>query len=416
MLTGNNGILTQANKAALETRGASVEEAKDIWEANKAMDKNTSNPTAQTLAELVADLEKQGLLINDEPEQVLTNGQVTIGSRTIVFDSSAPTLVEMFEQAQVDGCTNEDGTCTREDHLHIGDYVDYKNPTSGSYPVTEAKSGVSGIGNQIYSIANNQLNWRVLGIDESTGGLKLIAGSPMKLDDIEGKDDPYLYLYGAEAYEYGPDEMNAIGTLYKNQYASSARSINMEDINQVTGVTEQRIPEVNLDMYYEGDYGEIQYGYPYGPINNQYTPESWINGEQRTTVQGTVNGYYYTVNGKVASDAPSVDLSNTRAYNMLFDNTEYQQGKAYWVASPGVCAKSDFAGFGPAMVRIFGDVAFAGTRYTFYSSGDGNNNSLAVRPVVILKSDVTSENIPKIADKTEEIWNYDSGGSGGVTQ
>lgn len=68
------------------------------------------------------------------------------------------------------------------------------------------------------------------------------------------------------------------------------------------------------------------------------------------------------------------------------------------------------------MVRIFGDVAFAGTRYTFYSSGDGNNNSLAVRPVVILKSDVTSENIPKIADKTEEIWNYDSGGSGGVTQ
>ena len=116
MLTGDNGILTQANRAALETRGASVEEAKDLWEANEAMDDSTSNSTAQSLEELVADLEKQGLLINDEPEQVLTTGQVTIGSRTIVFGTEGPTLADMF-------C--DDLNCTDETHLHIGDYVDY---------------------------------------------------------------------------------------------------------------------------------------------------------------------------------------------------------------------------------------------------------------------------------------------------
>ena len=34
-LTGENGILTRANDAKVETRGAAVEEEKDLWKANK---------------------------------------------------------------------------------------------------------------------------------------------------------------------------------------------------------------------------------------------------------------------------------------------------------------------------------------------------------------------------------------------
>ena len=112
MLTGENGILTQAQNAKEETRGAAVEEAKNLWEANKSLDENTGSSTAQSLEKLVADLESQKLLINDEPNQVLTTGQVTIGSRTIVFGSNAPTLVEMFKNAQ--SCDKTDGTCTDE--------------------------------------------------------------------------------------------------------------------------------------------------------------------------------------------------------------------------------------------------------------------------------------------------------------
>lgn len=409
MLTGDNGILTQANRAALENRGAAVEEAKDLWETNKTLDKNISNSTAQSLAELVADLEEQGLLIDDEPEQVLTTGQVTIGSRTIVFGLNAPTLVEMFEQAQKDGCTNEDGTCTREDHLHIGDYVDYKNPTSGSYSVTEAKSGVGGIGNQTYSVANNQLNWRVLGIDESTDGLKLVAGSPMKLDDIEGKEDPYLYLYGAEAYVYGPDEMNAIGALYKNQYASSARSINMEDINQALGITDEEQIKANNAMAASGI---IQYGEQYGPFENQYTPESYLSGPTRTTVGGTVSAYAYFI----GNEEGMIQSTNSRLNSMLFDSVKLGSQKAYWVAGRGAYAVvgGDGAFFGPGAVFENEDFSRAGLGYSaFYSSGSRSSGGLAVRPVVVLKSDVTSENVPKIADKTEETWNYDSEGSGG---
>lgn len=120
----------------------------------------------------------------------------------------------MFRKAETEGCKNLDGSCTNEEHLHIGNYVDYKNPTSRSYTVTAEKSGWSE--NQTYDVAKNQLNWRVLGIDETTGELKLIAGSPMKKDNAK---NPYFDMYGAEAYEYGPSEMDKVGALYKNEYA-----------------------------------------------------------------------------------------------------------------------------------------------------------------------------------------------------
>ena len=37
------------------------------------------------------------------------------------------TLLAMYQKAVEDKCTNSDGICTNAEHLHIGDYVDYKN-------------------------------------------------------------------------------------------------------------------------------------------------------------------------------------------------------------------------------------------------------------------------------------------------
>lgn len=401
-LTGENGILTRASEASIETRGASVEEAKNLWKTNVEADKQTSTNTAQTLDELLEDLEKQKLLTSDEVKTVKETGQVTIGSRTIVFGTSEATLVEMFKKAQEDGCTNEDGTCTNEDHLHIGDYVDYKNPTSGSYTITSDKSGIEA--EQIYSVSSNQLNWRVLGIDEETGGLKLIAGSPMKLDAIDGKDDPYLYLNGAEAYVYGPDEMNKIGALYKNEYAQTARSINIEDINQAVGITTEEQIKENNALVTMND--AIQYGEKYGPFASQWTPEDWLKADQPTsTVSGTVDAYAYII----GEESGMVNVENTRLKNMLFNNVEYQVGKAYWVASRGAYAYSgvDCAYFGPGVVDGENGMTGAGVGYdTSYSYGLEYGRGFAVRPVVVLKSDITKDQINKIADKVEEDWQF----------
>ena len=93
MLTGENGILTKSKDSEIETRGASVQEARDLWKTNQEADKHTEDKTAQTLEELLNDLVNQDLLTENEKDQIIGNdekgieakGEITIGSRTIQF-------------------------------------------------------------------------------------------------------------------------------------------------------------------------------------------------------------------------------------------------------------------------------------------------------------------------------------------
>ncbi len=91
---------------------------------------------------------------------------------------------------------------------------------------------------------------------------------------------------------------------------------------------------------------------------------------------------------------------------MLFDNVEFQQGAAYWLASRGVNANSDIAGFGPGVVGDGDGSVRAGTGYMFNSRGFEYEHCAGVRPVVSLKSAITEKEVPRIGDKTEERWNF----------
>ena len=343
-------------------------------------------------------------------------------------------LLAMYRQAVAETCDNADGNCTNPNHLHIGDYVNYVEPTSGSYPVTSEKSGMKTSNSttdypitddmeQTYTLSatKNNVNWRVLGIDKTTGGVKLIAADPIERDAIEGVSDPYLYLYGAEAYVNGPTEMNNICEMYLNPtYATKARSVNMDDIDEVTGIiTDDQKKATNFWTLQ----GSLQLGETYS-FDNQYTPERWIEKKGKgETIKGTkisdkVTGYAYPVfktqeeaeaaASELGSLTPVV-LSNRRAYNMLFDNTNYGEQAPYWLASRGVVAFSGYAGFGPGFVDTDGGLTGAFSAYDFFdSTGDAYDVCLAVRPVVILKSGVLASAVPKIADQ-DSTWTYGQG-------
>ena len=334
-------------------------------------------------------------------------------------------LLAMYQKAQKENCDNADGKCNDATHLHIGDYVDYKNPTSGTAEVTSTESGLYGKdsnGNETVNITQtytlsttkNNVKWRVLGIDSETGGLKLIAADPIERDANsalltavnKSSENNLLYLKGAESYVYGPTAMNKIGAMYLNStYAIKARSVTMDDVNEVTGVTTpEEIKKVNILA------GEDiqQYGTSFS-FENQYTPKLWLEiGEKADatkaiTVDGDgegtkgVTGYAYYVNSTNA-DIPSAKMTNTRAYDLIFKGVDT---KPYWLASRGVLANSENAVFGPAFVD-FDDVgAIAGVdNVLFGSTGYENGVGLAVRPVVILKSDVMATDVAKIADPT----------------
>ena len=292
-------------------------------------------------------------------------------------------LLAMYQKAQKESCDNADGKCNDATHLHIGDYVDYKNPTSGTAEVTSAESGVYGNdsnGNatvnitQTYTLSTtkNNVKWRVLGIDSETGGLKLIAADPIERDANsalltavnKNSEDNLLYLKGAESYVYGPTAMNKIGAMYLNStYATKARSATMDDVNEVTGVTTpEEIKKVNILTAQ----GIRQYGTSFS-FKNQYTPKLWLeigkkeDATKAVTVDGDgegtkgVTGYAYYVNSTNA-EITSAKMTNTRAYDLLFKGADT---KPYWLASRGVIAFSEGAAFGPAGVGIVGDGAIA---------------------------------------------------------
>ena len=84
-LTGENGILTRASEADVETRAASVEERKNLWKTEKQTDNYVGENTAQTLEELLDDLEGEDLITAEERTKIEETGHVVIGSKDISF-------------------------------------------------------------------------------------------------------------------------------------------------------------------------------------------------------------------------------------------------------------------------------------------------------------------------------------------
>ena len=149
-LTGDNGILTKAVQAKDATRGGEVKDYVRMAVAENVMAERT-NGTKRTRAEVISELSTQGKLTAEEvakltdeenPVDIITIGGIDINFGELGSASGKLTLAEMYDKAVADGCTNENGNCTDpEHHLHIGDYVDYKNPTSGSKRANATDTG-----------------------------------------------------------------------------------------------------------------------------------------------------------------------------------------------------------------------------------------------------------------------------------
>lgn len=409
MLSGENGILSRAMQAKEATRAGEVQEAVKL-----AITKNKAEYVGgekQTKAEVISILQEEGKLKSEEVAELENGDVIEIGGITIDFSALdtgdlSNTLVAMYRNGE--GCTVEN--CTEPTHLHIGDYVNYTNPTSGEWTVPAGELG--GEAPQTYLISQNQLNWRVLGI-EGTGNsayIKLIAGSPMKKSNANksGTDEsnPYLYMNGAKSYINAVEQLNKICAICKNDtLATKAESVTLDDIDKLTGVTTDDLKrQYNIDIYLGNN---KNYGDEFS-FSDQYTPLNWLaSTKTTTTVSGNVSGYYYTINQQVSEGVPYVTMSNTRIYNMLFDNLNYSSGKDYWLASVGIFAGPLNAGYGPACVSRENGFVNAGHRGMFYSyNGDENEKTYAVRPVVSLKPGVTNEQCSKTTDKIETTWNY----------
>ena len=140
MLTGDNGILTRAGEAKEETRGTAVQEERDLWILEKEMNNYSEHSTEESLEELLTRIVSQGNLTEDEKEIILGTGQITIGSRTIIFGEGDEDYI-VIENAQGDGKLSEgDGSEQNpykiqsiEDLVTLSNNVDSGETYSGKF-------------------------------------------------------------------------------------------------------------------------------------------------------------------------------------------------------------------------------------------------------------------------------------------
>lgn len=441
-LTGNNGILSQAQKASEETKIAEEKEQIGLaWNGATAVKQGQGAITASDIESQlsqngVTNAEVSGDIVvkfEDEDGTSRWYKLENVGTITGPYDSeeevpTAMTLIAMYNQAITDNCTNEDGLCTREDHLHIGDYVNYKPANNAPCTVDRNKTGMDF--DQTYNVDSN-LKWRVLGLDEKTGNVKLIAETIVKDEaittymDYPIENTPYFDIGGAAAYVYGPDEMDKIAELYYNEeYAEEARSIKIEDINEAVRMTDGK---GNLDEEKVKQYNALvpivnalQYGEKYGPFENQWTPEDWVKEDKPTSSVGSrpedkITGYAYIIGNNTGistqgevdppdfENLPMITIENQTLKSLLFDNTEFGTGNSYWLASSGVIVRSfeDYASFGPGGVANSNGMTTATTLSNAFDSVGTEipySGYAGIRPVVILKSNINKDQIQKVTE------------------
>ena len=410
MLTGQNGILKRAQEANESTRGGDVQETVSLEALNNEQAKYLGG-TQKTRSEVIEELHTKGKLTNEEVAALENNDSITIGGITIDFSilgKKGKTLVQAFI----------------DNEIKVGDYITNYNTTlnnaNAEAKLTTEETGFDG-GTQTYKV-NANTTWRVLGLNEDKTQLIITTGSPIKKEmnsaaTEDWKKNPYLYLDKAEGWYNTNDELvsnnilDKVCGIYAGKYASTTKSMRIEDINLALGLT---LDKSNNKLYKTADTSKTEiaeyqgfFGTNYTYKIGDYAPENYLKAKYPTkytnlankkagnSVAGTAFMYQYT-------SANIVDKSS-KLYEVLFDGTEgSSNGKSYWLASSGVGVNgSDFCGFGPG--AVYGGNAGTGIGL-FDSFGASNAVWLAVRPVVYLQSGVTVDDLSVSSTGKEEKW------------
>lgn len=410
MLTGQNGILKRAQEANESTRGGDVQETVSLEAQNNEQAKYLGG-TQKTRSEVIEELHTKGKLTNEEVAALENSDSITIGGITIDFSilgKKGKTLVQAF----------------LDNEIKVGDYIINYNTTlnnaNAEAKLTTEETGFDG-GTQTYKV-NANTTWRVLGLNEDKTQLIITTGSPIKkeMDSAATEDwkkNPYLYLDKAEGWYNTNDELvsnnilDKVCSIYAGKYASTTKSMRIEDINLALGLT---LDKSNNKLYKTADTSKTEiaeyqgfFGTNYTCKIGDYAPENYLKAKYPTkytnlankkagnSVAGTAFMYRYT-------SANIVDQSS-KLYEVLFDGTEgSSNGKAYWLASSGVdVVGSAFCRFGPGAVLE----GYAGPGCALFSSvGVSVASWLAVRPVVYLQSGVTVDDLSVSSTGREEEW------------
>ncbi len=218
MLTGENGILTQAMEAEIENRAGTVEDERNLWINLQYTAKYGEDVGFETIEQITKRLWESKFLTDAEynngdltdPERDadgnLTRCKAVIGKRVIEF-------------YYIGAVSSGDGTTppTENQEFEIGDYVAYI-PQSDIKEYTEMQ--YESEGNSYLVEQNSSTAWRILDIN-TDGTIDLVS------DQSVGTIDLALGSYSN--FIYYLNDMASV--LYSNEiFGATARNLNLEDL------------------------------------------------------------------------------------------------------------------------------------------------------------------------------------------
>jgi len=398
-LTGENGILTQANKAKTETdeKGALEEVQLEVM-GSFDNNGNYSSSLAKTNLEnnLKATVADKG------------NGKLKVEYKGYTFNVDINGDVKI--KSNID-----------YSKLKVGDYVDY-HPDDVETAYDKFGETYSGYANGNIG-QNDSLGWRILNINEDEDTIELISDKPTSTT---------VLFKGARGYNNGVALLNDYcKTMYSNKSKEAvARSLNIEDIQDKMRVNEATGKKA-YESYSSGTGTVYKTGtYPYS--SNKWYPLQWkqdngIEGEskpknpessdiisyasednakaQETSGDLTVTQtYWYLGSSDMSSNFESADTRDiTKANSMYYELLCNNGSSDYWLASRYVNTySSSYADFG---LHFVGGGDVNGIIMFYSDSRASYGNGRCVLPVVSLPSNVIDLNTDYVSVGK---WNLNS--------
>jgi len=348
MLTGENGILTQAQTAKEQTELAEQEELERLLENEYQIAKYTGEATG-SYEEYVLK-EKYNLEIGDY----------------VAYDP----------------------TKDAEGNAITASYTSYSYAMASADKNEGRTSGYTE--NQTYSVSDVTTGWRVLGFEN--GKVKLISADPIAAA---------YNLYGEWGYRDSVEELHAICSIYGNgKGASSAKSIDEEDIYNLSGYTPvypagtQKF-RVGTKYYYNGkntiessiDGGNTWY-YPTNINTCRYydnTTKQFVDLVSEKTIEISGNIYSHSFDnvfkaGQISENSKNIlkDMLCKRESNQWLAKREVWSTFSTGYSVYDVCIISQWNAFGHP----------TSGSHMFSTKGDKSIMNAKIRPIVYLNADV----------------------------
>ena len=371
-LTGENGVITKAVTAKEKTKIAEViEKAKlDITGIQSA---NEGKLTTEDLKGILDEY------FNDVPEEITAEDITTVELTT--KDGKYKIKISDIYNGKLEVASGEMSVSK----LKVGDYIKYGDKLTKQSYVTNSE-GEPNTGYETSQTFNTDTTtlWQVINKTEH-GNVEIVAvKNTLSVDGTSG-----LYLKGQTGFLKSEDVLNNLcSKLYENPAYGTARSITIDDINNLTKFD----PKTDAQGYNEAYTYKI--GGPYW--NKEDDAFKYATGESPVTVENTC--YYY----KVDENMPLYDtlMGESKTYKGDYEEENYPM--FYWMANR--CVFSDDYYHQPSVRGVGAGAVSCGNLIYLYFQWEAEERSLAygVRPIVSLSSSVKVDTSDASKDGSEQ--------------